>query len=497
MRRNSIAKELACLALLAIAAFVVNGYHLGTEDGAIYAPAIKKVADPALYPVNAQFFSHHASLSLFPNLIGGAASLLVIPIEWAMLLAYGLSLFLLMLAAHQLACICFPNERARWAAVALLAGVLSVPVCGTALILVDPYLTARSLSTPTTLLAIGCLVAGRRSSAVAWLAVTAVIHPQMCIYGVAFAVIWECVRYARQRNHRIPAVPAIAAALLLPFSFEWQPAHGAYREILDSRSYFLISRWRWFEWLGVILPLLILWKLSRMDRLRVNRNFAPLCSTLVIFGIISTAAALLLASSPDFEYFARLQPMRSFHPIYVVFFVILGGLLGDYVLRRQIWRWAALFTALAACMLTVQAATFPSSPHIEWPGVPYRNGLLAAFQWIRDNTPKDAYFAIDPDYLAMPGVDMHGFRAIAERGVLADRLKDSGAASVFPELSDVWKDQVSAQNGWKSFQEPDFRNLQARFHVQWVMLEISRPLTYECPYQNSVAKVCRLPRETR
>ena len=29
----------------------VHGYHMGTDDAAIYAPAIEKAADPSLFPV--------------------------------------------------------------------------------------------------------------------------------------------------------------------------------------------------------------------------------------------------------------------------------------------------------------------------------------------------------------------------------------------------------------------------------------------------------------
>ncbi len=42
---------------------------------------------------------------------------------------------------------------------------------------------------------------------------------------------------------------------------------------------------------------------------------------------------------------------------------------------------------------------------------------LSAFLWIRENTPKDAVFALDPKYMNEPGVDGHGFRAMAERSV--------------------------------------------------------------------------------
>jgi len=34
------------------------------------------------------------------------------------------------------------------------------------------------------------------------------------------------------------------------------------------------------------------------------------------------------------------------------------------------------------------------------------------------------------------GEDEHGFRALAERSMLADRVKDSGAVTMFPRLAD-------------------------------------------------------------
>ena len=35
------------------------------------------------------------------------------------------------------------------------------------------------------------------------------------------------------------------------------------------------------------------------------------------------------------ENYTRLQPMRSFHLIYVVFFLLLGGLIGEFVLLDE------------------------------------------------------------------------------------------------------------------------------------------------------------------
>ena len=230
-----------------------------------------------------------------------------------------------------------------------------------------------------------------------------------------------------------------------------QPAQGAYREVLASRAYFLVTSWRWWEWLGALAPLVILAACARLSLKSTLPAFSRLAKILVGLGLISTVAALLLASNPDFMYLLRLQPMRSFHLIYVAFFILLGGLLGEYLLRTRIWWWIICFGALSTGMFALDVAGYPASPHIERPGMRYQGEWLSSFLWIREHTPKDAIFALDPEYLLKTGVDLHGFRALAERSMLADQEKDSGAASVFPELAEPWKEQSGAQSIGRTF----------------------------------------------
>ena len=148
-------------------------------------------------------------------------------------------------------------------------------------------------------------------------------------------------------------------------------------------------------------------------------------------------------------------------------------------------------------MFALDMTTYPASPHIERPGTRYRSEWLSSFLWIRDHTPKDAVFALDSEYLSKPGVDLHGFRAIAERSSLADEEKDSGAASVFPELAERWKQESSAQSDWAHVSEDRLQVLQAQYRVTWVLLD--SPATVGgviCPYRNSQVRVCRIVDES-
>jgi hypothetical protein len=477
--------------LIAFLAVLVHGYHLGADDAEIYVPAIKRAADPGLYPFGSEFFMSHARFSLFPNLVGDSARLTHLPINFVIFAWHVACIFLLLLASWQLLRACFLNDAARWSGVALLAGTLSVPIAGTALVIMDPYVTARSLSTPATIFTIACYVSNRPVQTLAWLILTALVHPQMSVYAAAFL---GCLWLTRHFRLRADLVATRGLTLLsgLPFLFELQPARGAAREALLSRAYYFVSNWTWYEWIGVFAPLALAWWCSSRRLNGTTPVFRSLLRTLVPFGLLFTVAAVVLTSSPRLENFTRLQPMRCFHVIYAIFFAMLGGVMGEYALKSSVWRWFSLFVPLAASMYFIQKSQFPSSAHVEWPGYGYHNTWNSAFSWIRLHTPRDAVFALDPNYMLIAGEDQHGFRAVAERSALADAVKDSGAVSIFPQLADHWKSQVQAQSGWEKFNRRDFEHLATLYPVTWILTRSPGPAGLTCPYHNDGLSVCRI-----
>src|SRR5262249_45327080 len=203
------------------------------------------------------------------------------------------------------------------------------------------------------------------------------------------------------------------------------------------------------------------------------------------------AAALVLTIPPPLKTLARLQPMRSLHLLYTGFIILGGGMIGKHVLKRHAWRWVLLFAPLCLGMWFAQQQLFPASVHIEWPGTSPQNDWLRAFDWIRDHTPKDAVFAIDPEYMRKD--DQHGFRAIAERSRLADAVKDSGAVTMFPEppMAQDWLQQTTDLKNWDRFDTSDFLRLKEKYGTDWVVLENPRG-DLDCPYQNTTLRVCRI-----
>ena len=478
------------MAALTVLAVLIHGYHLGADDAAIYVPAIKKAADPALYPFGDEFFMAHAHLSYFSNLVGGFARLTHLSIDLVIFLFHLAGVFLLLVASWRLVSACFESHRARWGGVILLAMLLTVPVAGTALVIMDPYLTARSLSTPFAMFAIAAAAERRPWAALLWLLATALVHPQMSAYAVVLVGLMALARRPAVLAEPVP-VFGLASVSWLPFVFEFHPASGAAREALLSRTYFFVFQWKWYEWVGVLVPLAILWLMPDVCK-DATPAFRSLARRLVWFGLAFTAAGLLVSTPARLENYARLQPMRAFQVIYVVLFLAVGALTAQYALRTKPWRWIALFVPLALSLWVFQLQAYPHSRHLELPGEAGRGDWTAAFLWIRGHTPKDAVFALDPDYMRLPGEDQHGFRAVAERSVLADNVKDSGAVSLFPQLAGDWKQQVLAQTGWSHFRTGDFRDLAIQYPVSWIVTRNPAPDGLACPYHNAEVAVCRI-----
>jgi hypothetical protein len=466
------------------AAILVHGYHPFVEDGEIYVPAIKKALNPALYPYNDGFFASHAHLTLFPQLIADSVRVTHLRFEWGLLLWQFACVFMLLLACWHVGRVVFHDPLMTWGGVALVASLLTIPIAGTALYIMDQYVTTRAVSTPAVMFVVVNALDRKWWRMGAWAIFATQIHPLMAVFGITYAIILFWLGRSKT------SLLATTVTLALPLGL-FPPVTGAYRDALESRSYFFLLRWEWYEWLGLIAPLGLLCWFQRIARKQNLLLLALACRVLVIYGIVFFVASIALTVPSGMARFAELQPMRFLHLLYILMFVCVGGLLAQFVLKDRLRRWALLFVPLCLGMHIAQHQLFPATEHMEWPGAASKNPWVQAFVWIRENTPVDAYFALNPDHMALAGEDQHGFRAIAERSMLADHVKDSGAVSMFPALAETWQRQLRAQDGWQSFQAQDFRSLKQAFGVDWVVLQ--QPVAgMECPYKNAAVLVCRI-----
>jgi hypothetical protein len=466
------------LLLLTFAALLIHGYQFGVEDQAIYLAGIKRQLDPGLYPHDAVFFLVQTGNTLFDELIAASVRATRLPLDLILFAWHLATVFATLFACRRLARRCFTDPAAQWSGVALVAVLLTLPVAGTRLLIFDQYLHARNFATPALLLALDALL-DRRASVLAWLAAGAVLHPQMIFFG-AFHLLFQAWRPPRVVAGAIPVVASSA------------PGGAAWREVMLSRHHHFPLRWQWYEQLGAVAPPVLLAWFARLGRRLGAPALAHISGRLALSCGLGVAGAAAITLVPGLERLVPMQSMRTLHFVYLLLFLLGGGLLGQFVLQNRPARWALLFIPLAAGMCYAQLRVFPASPHLHWPGTHPENGWLQAFEWIRQNTPRDALFALDPRYMERPGADFHGFRALAERSMLAEYFKDRGLSAIFPDVALQANLEIRDRESWAGLRADDFRRLRKKHGVSWVVLERPGVPGLSCPYENREVLVCRI-----
>ncbi len=264
MRRNGFLGVLLPTLMLTILGFLAMGYHPGAEDDGVYLSAIKTDIHPQLFPHDSDFFRLQLQATVFDTWMAKFADTTHLSIAWSELLWQFLSLFLILLACRSIAARLFPERSAQWGAVALVSAMFTLPAAGTALYLVDQYLHPRAFSTMFILFAVSRILAGKRWQSVPLIVLAIVMHPLMGILGLSFCFF--SIPYGPEgvpeagRSFQPSLHPSFhSAGYSEPPSPEW-------RQTLNTRSYYFLSRWEWYEWLGAIAPLFIFWMLWRIAR---------------------------------------------------------------------------------------------------------------------------------------------------------------------------------------------------------------------------------------
>ena len=476
--------RLGVIALLTPAVLLVHGYHPLADDGAVYVTGIKKLANPELYQSDAVFALSPTHLSAFAHLL--APLIRWVPLPGLLLVCQLASIFLFLLGSWRVAKQLFSTQRARWGAVLLAACCFTLPVAGTSLSIMDPYVTARSFSTPLGLFALAAAFEESWGWTVFWLALAALLHPLMAFYS---AIATLTVALSQRRRWRslwlIYGLGWLVSAAIFLASHR-ADSTAAYSRAALSRSYFFLSSWQWYEYLGLLIPLLLL-GVAGANKCPPWRARA-LAIAATIMGGFALLVSLCFVHRSGNLLLARLQVLRGFQFVYLAGVLLAGGLLAK--LRPQTI--TALCLLIAGALFAGQRLTYPESHHVEWPGWMPRNRWQQAFLWIRSNTPDNAIFALDNDYIESPGEDAQGFRASAERSAVADWYKDGGIASNFPQAAIPWWQGSSATEYLNSATDEQRLERLKPFGVTWIVLPAEAATNFPCPFINARVRVCRV-----
>jgi hypothetical protein len=351
---------------LTLLVLIVHGYHPYAEDGGLYMAGIKSLLDPTLYPHETAFVTEHLRFSLFAPMVAAIVLWSHLSLPVVLLSLYLATIWLTLFAAYLLAARCYDSPEARIGAVALLATWITLPIAGTSLMLMDPYVTARSFSTPCVLLAlVGVLGAfplesGRNASRSrglilcgASLACAAAMHPLMAAYGFGCVLVLGCMLSPTRRLRVWGTALLCLTALSMAAAMQaMAPIESAlYVRIEMTRYYWFPGSWHSYEKIGLAAPLVILaivgWRSLRSH----DVASVALARMAVICGSVATIVAMLFARQQLATHLvARLQPLRIFQVVYIVMILSVGSLLAERILQRRFLRWAAAFLFLAGVM---------------------------------------------------------------------------------------------------------------------------------------------------
>jgi hypothetical protein len=510
LKRSSLLRVALPILLFSLLGFLVMGYHPGAEDDSIYLSAIKAKLNPALYPHDAAFFQLQLRTSVFDTWMARFIQGTGMPVAWAALLWQSISILLFVWACYGIIRLLFKETAAQWAGVAMAAAMFTLPVAGTALYILDQHLHPRNPATALILLAVWRILAGRRWQSLPLLALAFALHPLMGALGVYFCCVLALAlddsvqTRLRTLRQRLTSNPATMAALI-PFGWIFAPPTRIWIDAARTGHIYhqyQLYQWEWYEWLGAIGPLVIFWAIARLAAKQGQISLSRFAWATLIYGVSVQLVSMVILFPGAPISLSTLESMRYLHLVYIFLTLIGGAYLGKYLLKAHLWRWAVFLLAANGGMFFAQRQIFPDSAHIELPSAVSANPWLQAFDWIGRNTPPDAYFALDPNYLSAPGEDYHGFRALAERSVLADIIKDTASVTKSPELGPEWAREVQAEScelgsrrcpGWAHFQLADFERLKAEFGVNWVLVSYPPPAGLACRWHNDALSVCQVP----
>jgi hypothetical protein len=503
--------------LLALTActLLIHGFHPMAEDGGVYVAGLEYILDPTLFPHYTDFVREHLRFSVFSPLLAAFIHITHLSARTTLLLADLLTIWGTLAASREILRRCVQSDAAQLAGVSLLAAWWTLPVAGTSLLLMDPYVTARSFSMPLSLLSVAFALddwrvttSSRRWALLCVLCIflAALFHPLMAGYGAAMVLL---IRLSRSNHRWLLWSGAAAGAVILCAVLQVRaPSESsAVVEASLSRYYWFLSQWRWYELAGLAGPLLVLWALLCRCAADTRRPAETLLRAAIVFGCIAVLVSVLFAREDARTHVvARMQPLRAFVYLYAVMALLLGVALWQFVRGiRSRARTASARTALAVplflaamaiAMFGVQRSSFPASPHIELPGRTSANGnpWVQAFLWARSNTPRDALFALDAKYVNADGEDAQTFRAIALRSALPDYSKDGGEASITPALAPAWEQAARAQQNLSQLPDSVRDARLMPLGATWMVLGASAQTLHDCPYANGTVKICRLSR---
>src|SRR5882757_8038873 len=198
--RRSLTHHFFLLAISALT-FLVHGYHPFADDAGLYVAGVEKLLDPTLFPVGMRFILSETRIEFFYPLVTGMTKLFGGSLESALLFLYLLTLIAFIYGAWYVSGLISDCRFCRWTAVCLAGCLFTLPVAGTSINIMEPYLGPRAFVAVLSLFALGLT-----------LLASATMHPELTIFTGSFVLVLSLLERHKGRWALYACALAVAIA---------------------------------------------------------------------------------------------------------------------------------------------------------------------------------------------------------------------------------------------------------------------------------------------
>ena len=213
--RTSLTHHVFLLAVSALT-FLVHGYHPFADDAGLYVAGVKKLLDPSLFPVGMRFILSETRIESFYPLVIGVTKLFGGSLESALLLLYLVTLIAFIYGAWYVSGLISDCRFCRWTAVCLAGCLFTLPVGGTSINIMEPYLGPRAFVAVLSLFAVGLTLERRWFWLGVTLLVSATMHPELTVFTGSFVLVLALLECGGTRWALYACALAVITGLTIP-----------------------------------------------------------------------------------------------------------------------------------------------------------------------------------------------------------------------------------------------------------------------------------------
>ncbi|MSO45531.1 MAG: hypothetical protein EXQ59_02020 [Acidobacteria bacterium] len=450
-----------------------GGYRYGTSDQAFYIPVITHALNTVAFPRDGALIDAQGHLMVLDELLASVVRLTGLPLELIFLAGYGLSLVLIWAG---IALIGARVYRSAWATAALGAAfTLRHRIPETSANSFEPYFHPRMLAFGVGLLAIAAVQRGQAWTAVALVAVAAIVHVTTGLWLAVLVGVALALLDTRMRTLAVTGLSFGTAVLLWAFGTgrlagALTPMDSVWLQAVATKDSLFATDWPAWAW-GANLGLLAViwwahaWRNRRGLATPADRAFAWGATALVALFFLTLPLVAARAALP-----VQLQISRVFWLLDFVATLYLIAAIADA--RTAVVRGVALL--LIAVSLGrgayVMLVEHPERALIAvyTPDSPWED----AMRWVA-RQPPDLHVVADPGHVWKFGTSV---RVSGSHDVLLEEVKDAALAIYSRDVARRVVDRTAAIGDFRALTADRARELARRYDLDVLVTDADLPL---------------------